>query len=128
MTPPLYDIKPLVAVPDNSLTMLAATVVALVAALVALLILLRRLRSRRTVADAPALKIRLASLPLDDTKHTADLLTRWGKKLPLTDDAAEAYARMVRALEPYKYRRTVPPFDAAARNAIAAFLTEIERV
>ncbi|WP_457597449.1 hypothetical protein [Hydrogenimonas sp.] len=116
----LKDIKPPVAVADTSWWW--------VAALAALLILAaaawgwmkwrpKRRRRRRRKDPVAEARTRLEAIDYDDTKGA---VYTFGEYLPLliADDPAlmEAFESLQKELEPYKYKKEVPPLSRAHRK------------
>lgn len=111
---PLHDIRPLMDVPDHSLSLLlllGAIVTLLVVS--ALYLVWRHLRvrwrqdKRRDSYDA------LKSVSFDDPKQAAYAITRHGRLFSLDGVRyKEAYENLVTRLARYKYKREVTPIDA----------------
>lgn len=123
---PLKDIKPLVEVPDHSLWLLAG-LVALVVALIALLVisLLRRRRARVDRKRAEALR-RLDALDWSDTKQAVYDFSLLGHFVT-TPKSETAFAQIVKELEAFKYRKTVPELNTELRDRMQTFIREARR-
>ena len=109
----LKDIKPPVAVPDHSLWLLLGTAAA-AAGLAALAWYLWRRRParkrRRRKSPRQIAREKLSAIDYTDTKGA---VYAFGEYLPalIADDPAltEAFEALQKELEPYKYKKEVPP-------------------
>jgi len=125
---PLHDIKPLMEVPDSSLTlvMLMTGVVALIL-LGAIFLLYRFLRDRKTVNLRKVHYKQLKAIDFSDPKRAAYDITEHGRLF--ADDSErlnEAYNNLVARLEAYKYKKTVEPVDAESISYYKIYLEMID--
>jgi hypothetical protein len=125
-TLPLKDIKPIVDVPDHSLWIFAALILAAVLAVAGIAFwLLRRRRARFDHRRALALK-RLDALDFSDTKQTVYDFSLLGHFV-LTPKTEATFRALLDALEPYKFRKETPPLDAALQSRMTQFIKEAHR-
>lgn len=122
----LRDIKPIVEVPDASLwwlLLLVAVSLLFLGLLAAWFVRLRRKRIDRYRAEALR---RLSNLEWEETKQSVydfTLLARYAVT-PKTEATLE---ELLRELEPYKFKKEVPPLDAQTRARMETFIKEVRR-
>jgi hypothetical protein len=124
----LHDIKPLIPLYDYTPYYLAAAGVA-VLALVLLVgyVLVRRYRESRVQNRRQDAFDALGAVDLDDAKRAAYAITRLGRRF--ADDSPrleEAYRNLSARLEPYKFKKSVPPIDEDTRAYFRIFLGMID--
>ncbi len=123
----LRDIKGIVEVHDTSLWQLLG-LIALVLLIVtaAVYFMKRRLRKKRRFRKTAAELARehIEAIDYDDPKSVAyTFIEDVGR---FVDEKRRAeYEAIVRELEPYKYRKSVPQMDAALKEKIKAFIKGI---
>lgn len=125
---PLHDIKPLIEIHDYTPYYLAAAALVVGALLLVVVYLLvmqfRRERGRsrrRECLDA------LNAVDLDRAKDAAYAITSLGRCF--SEDSTrlhEAYENLSRRLEPYKFKKTVPPIDEETRAYFRIYLGMID--
>jgi hypothetical protein len=76
----------------------------------------------------PPWKENLLSLDLRETKKTAYTLTKWGLRGVDSDEKKALYEDLSKALERYKYKQNVEPFDKLTRTMIITFIHEVTHV
>ena len=122
----LRDIKPIVEVPDSSLWIFTALVLAMLALLGMLIFwLIRRKRQNSDRYRAAALR-RLDALDFEDTKKAAydfTLLAHYAA----APQQRTALQKLLEALEPYKFKKVVPKLDKALIHEMKAFIKEARR-
>jgi len=125
---PLHDIKPLIEINDYTLYYLAAaTLVVLLLIIMVLYLLIRRYREGRVMNRRRECMDGLEAVDLDDTKAAAYAITRLGRCF--ADDSVrlqEAYLNLSSRLEPYKFKKAVPPIDEETRAYYRIFLGMID--
>jgi LPXTG-motif cell wall-anchored protein len=122
----LRDIKPIVAVPDHSLWLFLALIAAGVLLLSALLFwVLRRRRKKGDPKRAEALR-RLQALEFDDTKSAVYAFSLLGHFVT-TPETEPAFKGLLAELEPYKFKKEVPPLDKGVKAKLRGFIEEAAR-
>jgi hypothetical protein len=125
---PLHDIKPLVEIQDYTVYFLGGAFAVVTFLLLAIVFIvwkqwrLRRLHDRRRRCFAE-----LEAVDFSDAKAAAYAISRLGRCF--RDDSPrllEAYRNLEERLEPYKYRREVPPIDGETRSYYRIFLGMID--
>ena len=124
---PLKPIKTIVDVPDHSLWLFAALVAAAVLVLAALAwwLLTRRKTTRTDRKRAEALR-RLDALDFGDTKNAVYAFSLLGHFV-LTPETEPTFKALLAALEPYKFKKEVPPLPEALKTRMLAFIGEAHR-
>ncbi|WP_345972218.1 hypothetical protein [Sulfurimonas diazotrophicus] len=125
---PLHDIKPLVEIHDYTPYYLAAAAaVVLFFLLLVLYLVIRRYREeRRENARRASLKA-LEAVNLDDAKDAAYAITRLGRRFAAdSPQLQEAFMNLEQRLEPYKFRKRVPPIDEETRAYFRIYLGMID--
>lgn len=124
----LHDIKPLIQMHDYTLYyLLGAAAVALTLMMLVVYLLVRRYRLRKGRNRRQECFDVLAALDLDEAKTTAYAITRLGRCF--ADDSPrlyETYNNLLRRLEPYKFKKTVPVIDEETRGYYRIFLGMID--
>ena len=124
---PLKDIKPIVEVPDSSLWLFSAIVIAAVIIIGLLVWWLIRLKKARIDARRAEALRRLDALDLDgDTKKTVYDFSLLGHFVT-TPKTEKAFRDLLSALEPYKFKKEVPALDPALKKRIKQFIKEAHR-
>jgi hypothetical protein len=122
----LRDIRPIVDVPDHSLWLFAALVAgALLLLAVLVLWFLRRRRKRVDPRREEALR-RLNSLDFTDTKSAVYDFSLLGHYVA-TPETEGAFKALLVELETYKFKKEVPPLDAALKAKMQEFIREARR-
>ncbi|MEN8146442.1 MAG: hypothetical protein ABFR02_02345 [Campylobacterota bacterium] len=125
---PLHDIKPLMEVPDSSLTIFSVLV--LITALLllgGLYLLFRFLQSQKTVNHRKIHYKALKKVDFRDPKQAAYAITEYGRIF--ADDSerlSEAYNNLVARLEEYKYKKVVETIDDESRSYYKIYLGMID--
>lgn len=122
----LRDIKSIVAVPDHSLWLFSALVAAAAIALAVLVFWLVRRRKKRVDPKRKEAMRRLSVLDFSDTKAAVYDFSLLGHFV-LTPKTEPLFAAIVQALEPYKFKKEVPPLDAALQKRMQDFIKEARR-
>ena len=109
----LHDIKPLVEVQEYSLYyFLALVAIALVIVLGALYLGIKWFKHRNRFSLRKEHYKKLNEIDFKDPKKSAYALTHYGATFK--DDSqrhTEMYANLLERLEPYKYKKDVPPLE-----------------
>ncbi len=125
---PLNDIKPLAEIQDYTVWFFGALSILLTVLLVlAAYVLLRHWRQRRREDRRRQCLESLRHVAFDDPKAAAYAITRYGRCF--AEDSPrlkEAYRNLTARLDPYKYRRTVPPLDEETLSYYRIFLGMID--
>ncbi|WP_304546517.1 hypothetical protein [Sulfurimonas microaerophilic] len=120
---PLHDIKPLIEVQEYSLYYFIAIVTITSIILIGMLYLLYRyLRDRKKYNKRKEHFTILEALDFEQTKQAAYDLTLYGATFK--DDTPrhlKHYELMVEKLEPYKYKKSVEPFDGETLRQIDVY-------
>jgi len=123
----LRDIKGIVEVHDTSLWQLLALVaLLLLTAALAGYFLKRKMRKKRRFRKTAAelAQERIEAIDYSDPKNVA--YTFIEDVAHFVDEKSKAeYDAIVRELEPYKYKKEVPPLDEALKERIKAFIKGI---
>lgn len=125
---PLHDIKPLMEVPDSSLTLLMM-IAGVVAVLLtgALFLLYRFMRDRKAVNLRKVYYKQLKAIDFSDSKRAAYSITEHGRLFANDSERLnEAYNNLVARLEAYKYKKTVQPIDAESMSYYKIYLEMID--
>lgn len=122
----LYDIKPLVAVPDLSLyafialVIMALLVIALIGYLIYYFLIHKRSSERQHYYAL------LKNIDLNDSKKSAYVITQCGWKLIQTDREKKFFLALIEELEAYKYKKEVPPFSKTTLMKLETFMDELD--
>jgi len=109
---PLHDIKPLMEVPDHSLTLLLLLAAALLVVIAGAGYALWRRFRRRRYDERRETFARLESVDFSDPKAAAYAVTRDGARFAGDSQRCkEAYDALVARLGAYKYKKGVAPVD-----------------
>jgi len=120
---PIHDIKPLIPIPDISIYIFIALIVAglLVAAAAAIFALRRWRRHKKTDPRITWLKI-LDKMDFADAKRSAYIMTRYGRLLAEDKRRQEILSQLLPRLERYKYKKEVPPLDEETKRFMKLFI------
>jgi hypothetical protein len=115
MSGQLRDIKPLLEIPDNSYTIFIVLSLFMVLLILTLLfIFFRKFFLNRKKNMKKVYLQRIKNVDWKYPKQAAYEVTHLGRLLADEPRAEEIYNQLVPMLEPYKYRKSVPPIDEAA--------------
>ena len=118
----LKDIKPLVSVPDVSLYYFLALVFGGILLLVLCIFTLSQwLKSRQPSLEKKAREC-LQQLDYTDAKKAAYTISKWAHYLADTDAKKALHVELIVHLEPYKYKREVPPFSDHDKAKVNAYV------
>ena len=121
----LKDIKPIVEIPDNSLLILGVSLFTLIVLLSLLYLLLKPKRRRRKKLTPLELKKKeLKELNFNDDKEVAYIFTTHAEEF-INEKNFSEYKKLVKELEPYKYKKEVPKMDEELKNKIKRFIDAI---
>ncbi|RXJ60506.1 hypothetical protein [Candidatus Marinarcus aquaticus] len=122
----LYDIKPLVSVPDLSLYAFIAlvTMAILVLGLIAYLIYSFLIYKKNS--ERQHYYTLLKNIDLNDSKKSAYVITQCGWKLIQTDHEKKFFLLLLEELEMYKYKKEVPPFSRTTLIRLETFMDELD--
>ena len=113
----LRDIKPLLEIPDSSYYVFIALVaLALSFVLGVLFFLFKIFWKKRKVNQQKLYLEELKSLDASKSKTFAYRATKLGRFLATEERPKEIYSQLVPMLEPYKYKKEVPPIDEQTLN------------
>ncbi len=124
----LRDIKGIVEVSDHSLWQLlglVAGVIVLAALLFYFMKRKRRVKRRFLKTEAELARERIEAIDYDDPKSVAYTFIEDVSRF-VPEQKRATYEEIVKALEPYKYKKEVPALDAALKEKIKAFIKEIK--
>ncbi|MRI83293.1 MAG: hypothetical protein C6I00_02635 [Nitratiruptor sp.] len=118
----LYDIKPLVPIPDYSF--LFYTILILFTTLIVALAIywIVAILARRKITQRQEILAYLRSLDRRESKRVAYEITRLGRHLVTNESTLKIYEELLRRLARYKYRAKVPPLDEETNRYIDLFL------
>lgn len=125
---PLHDIKPLMEIHDPTPVILggASIVVVLLLLLVGYVLLKRVLISKRHSRRRRCFA-QLEALELDSGKAAAYAISKLGRCFAGDSPRlGEAYDNLYGRLEPYKFKKSVPPIDEETRAYFRIFLGMID--
>lgn len=109
---PLYDIKPLVAVPDYSFYFFIALVTITIAVAVSAVLFFVRKFRHGGQSERQQRYVQLASIDLSDPKKAAYAICEIGRYFARENERSEkAYHNLFERLEPYKYAPSVDSID-----------------
>ena len=124
----LHDIKPLMPMHDYTLYFLtaAAIVVTVIIVLVVYLAVRRWQHARRENRRQKCFDA-LQRIDFGDSKAAAYAITGYGRCFESDSPRLqEAFHNLTERLEPYKYKKTVPPIDEETRSYYRIFLGMID--
>ena len=125
---PLHDIKPLMEVPDSSLTIFSVLVLITVVLLLGGLYLLYLfIQGQKTINYRKIHYKALKKVDFGDPKQAAYAITEYGRIF--ADDSErlnEAYNNLVSRLEEYKYKKVVEKIDDESRSYYKIYLGMID--
>jgi LPXTG-motif cell wall-anchored protein len=122
----LRDIRPIVDVPDHSLWLFTALIAGALLLLAALVFwFLRRRKKQVDPKRQEALK-RLNALDFTDTKSAVYDFSLLGHYVA-TPETESTFRELLAELEIYKFKKEVPPLDAALKAKMQEFITEAHR-
>jgi ATP-dependent Zn protease len=124
----LRDIKGIVAVSDNSLLVLILlTLLILLIAGAVFYFLKRKRRRKRRFFKTPLemAKERIEQIDYENPKCVAYTFIEDVAPF-VTDENRSRYEEIVKALEPYKYKKEVPQIDPDLKASIQRFIKEIK--
>ena len=122
----LRDIKPIVAVPDHSFWLFCIVIAAAVALLLLGAVLIVRRRKKRIDPKRTEALRRLNALDFNDTKEAVYDFSLLGHFV-VTPETQSEFASILRELEPYKFKKEVPPLNEALRRKMQQFIQEARR-
>jgi len=125
---PLHDIKPLVEVPDNSLTILIGIASAILL-LIILILLIWLWKSYLKNKEENLRKVYLKRLHTVDTskaKEAAYEISECGKHLAVSERAIELLTSLDRRLAAYKYKKEVDKIDDETLGHFRVFLEVVD--
>ena len=125
---PLHDIKPLVEVPDDSLTTLlgiAAVVVALMLIPVFIWLWNKFTKKRKENLRKVYLK-KIHAIDTSDAKQAAYEISEYGRHLAVSDKEIELLDSLDKRLSEYKYKKEVSAIDAETLGHFQVFLEVID--
>lgn len=122
----LYDIKPLVDVPDISVfAFIALLGMGGVLLLLLLYMLFIFIKQRKKNERKEYFEI-LENLNLEETKHAAYSITKYGRLLAQSDREKKFFYLLLETLDEYKYKKEVKPFSQNTLIKYENFMEEID--
>jgi hypothetical protein len=120
----LKDIKPNVIIPDNSLIMLLSFIFGLLIIAILLYLFFKKPKRRKkpTLED-----IKLKELKVLDFSNDKEVAYKFTTNayLFLNDKNKDEYEKIVKRLEPYKYKKNTPPMPQELKNSIREFIRKL---
>ncbi len=125
---PLHDIKPLVAVPDNSLMILVVVVsLVLTAVLVPLFIWLYKLyKKNQKVNKRKEYLEKIHNIDISDAKTAAYEISKYGLLLAESERELEMLESLDKRLSVYKYKKEVESLDEETLGYYQLFLEVVD--
>ncbi len=125
---PLHDIKPLVAVPDNSLMILVVVVsLVLTAVLVPLFIWLYKLyKKNQKVNKRKEYLEKIHNIDISDAKTAAYEISKYGLLLAESERELEMLESLDKRLSVYKYKKEVEALDEETLGYYQLFLEVVD--
>ncbi len=125
----LKDIKPLVEVPDHSLLVLLLIMIALVALGIGLYLWYKKPRRRRRKKPTARelAQEQLKTLDFTDTKKAVYDFSE-AMHLLIPDEKKETLQALLKKLEIYKYKKSIPTLSDEDKNAMQAMIKELGNV
>ena len=122
----LKDIKPLVEVPDNSLLILMLIMIALLILTIGAYIWYKRPRRRRRKKPTPRelAQGKLKGLDFTDTKKAVYDFSE-AMHLLIPDEKKTALDALLKKLEIYKYKKSIPALSDEDKNSMQAMIKEL---
>ncbi len=123
----LKDIKGIVTVADDSLFTLGVVVAVLLLIVIGVTYMIvgkRRVKRRFIPTAKEVAKENIEHINYDDPKS---VVYAFGEDVKLFVDEKNrfVYEEILKALEPYKYKKEVPPLDESVKKRIKTFIKEI---
>lgn len=119
----LKDIKPPLEVPDYSLYLLLVLVIVGLVILGTLLwFIFKFFRSRKKINRRKELVKILLNLDYSDSKQCAYTVTQYGYELIRDENSENTFHQLLPKLDPYKYKKEVPPMDEETKQYIRHFI------
>lgn len=122
----LRDIRPIVDVPDHSLWLFTALIAGALLLLAALALRFLRRRKKRVDPKREEALRRLNALDFADTKSAVYDFSLLGHFVTVPETEG-AFRTLLAELETYKFKKEVPPLDAALKARMQAFIQEARR-
>ncbi|MCK9373149.1 MAG: hypothetical protein M0P91_08110 [Sulfuricurvum sp.] len=124
---PVYDIKPLVAVPDYSFYFfIVLTMITIAIAVSTVLFLVKKFR-RRGESERQQRYAQLSSIDLSDPKKAAYAMCEIGRYFARENERSEkGYRNLFERLEPYKYAPNVDDIDDETIGYYRLYLSIID--
>ncbi len=118
----IRDIKPLVQIPDYSIFLFSAIIIALVLVVITLIIFLfKYLKNRRDNLRKSYLKA-LKNIDFSNSKKSAYEITKYAKLLAKDERSMQIYEDLIQKLEVYKYRKDVAQIDDEVKKYYRLFI------
>ena len=118
----IRDIKPLVQIPDYSIFLFSAVIIALVLVVISLIIFLfKYLKNRRDNLRKNYLKA-LKNIDFSNPKKSAYEITKYAKLLAKDERSMQIYEDLIQKLEVYKYRKDVAQIDGDVKKYYRLFI------
>lgn len=122
----IYDIKPLVEIPDNSIFFFVLAIFLLFILLVLSYFLINKyIKNRKNNPKKTYLKI-LKELDFENPKECAYTITKYGRLLANLPREKKLYEELVEILEKYKYKKEVEKIDESTKAKIETFLDSLD--
>ncbi len=120
---PIRDIKPLLPIPDVSLYLFAALVLAGLVVLAALGFYgWKWWQANRKIDPRLRWLEQLDRIDYSDPKKAAYVMTRYGRLLATEKRQKEIMEQLLPRLERYKYKKEVPPLDEETKRFMHLFI------
>jgi N-acetyl-anhydromuramyl-L-alanine amidase AmpD len=120
---PIRDIKPLLPIPDVSIYLFVASVLASIVVAAALAIYgWKWWRANRRKDPRFDWLRRLERIDFSEAKRAAYTFTKYGRLLAKEKRQKEIMAQLLPRLERYKYKKEVPPLDEEMKRFMHLFI------
>jgi len=121
----LRDIKPIVQIPDNSLLIFSVIIFVLIIVGVLLYLLLKpKRRKRKKLSPIEIKRAQLKGIDFDNDKEVAYTFSTHAP-LFLSEKNRDEYEKILKELEPYKYKKEIPKMDKKLKSKIKGFIDAI---
>jgi hypothetical protein len=122
----INDIKDIVEIPDYSIYIFIAICIAAFIVIGLIIYFIYKYFSNKKYNKNKEYFAILKSLDLNNTKHSAYMITKYGTLLAKNPREKRLISSLNSQLEQYKYKKDVKPFDDDIKNQFDIFLDSLD--